>query len=128
MVGLGRGHPWVLNRVGVDPAESPARFVEGIRMLVEIFRSTYIENSQGTFWRISANPWQKSCPTSWQCGALRTNVFKESLLRGFDPSGAAHAEHRVRQPVLRESLEVYAPLRLGNFARSPRVGKSIRES
>ena len=53
MMGLGRGHPWVLNRVGVDPAESPARFVEGIRMLVEIFRSTYIENSQGTFWRIS---------------------------------------------------------------------------
>ena len=53
MVGLGRGHPWVLNRVGVDPAESPARFVEGIRMLVEIFRSTYIENLQGTFWRIS---------------------------------------------------------------------------
>jgi len=53
MVGLGRGHPWVLNRVGVDPAESPARFEEGIRMLVEIFGSTYIENSQGTFWRIS---------------------------------------------------------------------------
>ena len=39
MVGLGRGHPWVLNRVGVDPAESPARFEEGIRMLVEIFGS-----------------------------------------------------------------------------------------
>ena len=53
MVGLGRGHPWVLNRVGVDPAESPARFEEGIRMLVEIFGSTYIENSQGKFWRVS---------------------------------------------------------------------------
>jgi len=53
MVGLGRGHPWVLNRVGVDPAESPARFEEGIRMLVEIFRSAYIENSQGRFWRVS---------------------------------------------------------------------------
>jgi len=53
MVGLGRGHPWVLNRVGIDPRESPARFEEGIRMLVEIFGSTYIENLQGTFWRIS---------------------------------------------------------------------------
>ena len=53
MVGLGRGHPWVLNRVGVDPAESPARFVEGIRMLVEIFGSAYIENLPGTFWRLS---------------------------------------------------------------------------
>jgi alkanesulfonate monooxygenase SsuD/methylene tetrahydromethanopterin reductase-like flavin-dependent oxidoreductase (luciferase family) len=53
MVGLGRGHPWVLNRVGIDPAESPARFEEGIRMLVEIFGAAYIENSQGKFWRVS---------------------------------------------------------------------------
>ena len=53
MVGLGRGHPWVLNRIGIDPGESPARFEEGIRMLVEIFGSTYIENLQGTFWRIN---------------------------------------------------------------------------
>ncbi len=53
MVGLGRGHPWVLNRVGIDPAESPARFEEGIRMLVEIFTSGSIENSQGKFWRVS---------------------------------------------------------------------------
>ena len=53
MVGLGRGHPWVLNRVGVDPTESRARFEEGIRMLVEIFRSAYIENLSSTFWRVS---------------------------------------------------------------------------
>jgi alkanesulfonate monooxygenase SsuD/methylene tetrahydromethanopterin reductase-like flavin-dependent oxidoreductase (luciferase family) len=53
MVGLGRGHPWVLNRVGIDPAESPARFEEGIRMLVEIFTSATIENLQGKFWRVS---------------------------------------------------------------------------
>src|SRR6266511_4782726 len=52
MVGLGRGHPWVLNRVGVDPAESPARFEEGIRMLVEIFKSVTIENLDGQFWQI----------------------------------------------------------------------------
>jgi alkanesulfonate monooxygenase SsuD/methylene tetrahydromethanopterin reductase-like flavin-dependent oxidoreductase (luciferase family) len=38
MVGIGRGHPWVLNRMNVNPAESTARFEEGIRMLVEIFK------------------------------------------------------------------------------------------
>jgi alkanesulfonate monooxygenase SsuD/methylene tetrahydromethanopterin reductase-like flavin-dependent oxidoreductase (luciferase family) len=53
MVGLGRGHPWVLNRVGVDPGESKARFEEGIRMLVDIFGGAYIESLQGTFWRVS---------------------------------------------------------------------------
>jgi alkanesulfonate monooxygenase SsuD/methylene tetrahydromethanopterin reductase-like flavin-dependent oxidoreductase (luciferase family) len=52
MVGIGRGHPWVLNRVGVNPAESTARFEESIRMLVEIFKSNYIESLEGEFWRI----------------------------------------------------------------------------
>jgi alkanesulfonate monooxygenase SsuD/methylene tetrahydromethanopterin reductase-like flavin-dependent oxidoreductase (luciferase family) len=52
MVGIGRGHPWVLNRVGVSPAESTARFEESIRMLVEIFKSGYIEKLDGQFWRI----------------------------------------------------------------------------
>jgi alkanesulfonate monooxygenase SsuD/methylene tetrahydromethanopterin reductase-like flavin-dependent oxidoreductase (luciferase family) len=52
MVGIGRGHPWVLNRVGVSPGESTARFEEGIRMLCEIFKSSYIENLQGNFWQI----------------------------------------------------------------------------
>jgi alkanesulfonate monooxygenase SsuD/methylene tetrahydromethanopterin reductase-like flavin-dependent oxidoreductase (luciferase family) len=52
MVGIGRGHPWVLNRVGVNPGESTARFEEGIRLLVEIFQSEYIENLDGNFWQI----------------------------------------------------------------------------
>ena len=52
MAGIGRGHPWVLNRVGVNPAESTARFEEGIRMLVECFQSEYIENLEGKFWQI----------------------------------------------------------------------------
>ena len=43
MVGIGRGHPWVINRMNVDPAESTARFEEGIRMLVEIFKGDYID-------------------------------------------------------------------------------------
>ncbi len=53
MVGLGRGHPWVLNRVGVDVEESRPRFEEGIRMLIEIFEAGYIEKSIGRFWRFS---------------------------------------------------------------------------
>jgi alkanesulfonate monooxygenase SsuD/methylene tetrahydromethanopterin reductase-like flavin-dependent oxidoreductase (luciferase family) len=52
MVGIGRGHPWVLNRVGVNPAESTARFEEGIRLLCEAFKSNYIENLEGKFWQI----------------------------------------------------------------------------
>jgi alkanesulfonate monooxygenase SsuD/methylene tetrahydromethanopterin reductase-like flavin-dependent oxidoreductase (luciferase family) len=52
MVGIGRGHPWVLNRVGVNPAESTARFEEGIRLLCEAFKSDYIENLEGSFWQI----------------------------------------------------------------------------
>lgn len=52
MVGIGRGHPWVISRLGVDPAESTARFEEGIRMLVEIFKGEYIEKFDGEFWRL----------------------------------------------------------------------------
>ncbi len=52
MIGIGRGHPWVLNRVGVNPAESTARFEESIRMLVEIFKSNYIADLDGQFWQI----------------------------------------------------------------------------
>ncbi len=52
MVGIGRGHPWVLNRIGVNPGESTARFEESIRMLVEIFKMAYIENLAGQFWQI----------------------------------------------------------------------------
>ena len=52
MVGIGRGHPWVINRMNVSPAESTARFEEGIRMLVEIFKGEYIEKLDGQFWQI----------------------------------------------------------------------------
>jgi alkanesulfonate monooxygenase SsuD/methylene tetrahydromethanopterin reductase-like flavin-dependent oxidoreductase (luciferase family) len=52
MVGIGRGHPWVINRLGVNPAESTARFEEGIRMLVEIFKGEFIERLDGVFWQI----------------------------------------------------------------------------
>jgi alkanesulfonate monooxygenase SsuD/methylene tetrahydromethanopterin reductase-like flavin-dependent oxidoreductase (luciferase family) len=52
MVGIGRGHPWVINRMNVDPAESTARFEEGIRMLVEILKGEYIEKLDGRFWQV----------------------------------------------------------------------------
>ena len=52
MVGIGRGHPWVINRMNVSPGESTARFEEGIRMLVEIFKGEYIEKLDGQFWQI----------------------------------------------------------------------------
>jgi len=52
MAGIGRGHPWVLNRMNVDPAESTARFEEGINMLVEIFEGDYIERLDGRFWQV----------------------------------------------------------------------------
>ena len=52
MVGIGRGHPWVISRLGVNPAESTARFEEGIRMLVEIFKGEYIEKLDGEFWQL----------------------------------------------------------------------------
>jgi len=52
MVGIGRGHPWVINRMNVSPVESTARFEEGIRMLVEIFKGEYIEQLDGKFWQI----------------------------------------------------------------------------
>jgi alkanesulfonate monooxygenase SsuD/methylene tetrahydromethanopterin reductase-like flavin-dependent oxidoreductase (luciferase family) len=52
MLGIGRGHPWVINRMNVSPAESSARFEEGIRMLVEIFKGEYIEKLDGKFWQI----------------------------------------------------------------------------
>jgi alkanesulfonate monooxygenase SsuD/methylene tetrahydromethanopterin reductase-like flavin-dependent oxidoreductase (luciferase family) len=52
MLGIGRGHPWVLNRLGLNPGESTGRFEESLRMLVEIFKSNYIENLEGQFWQI----------------------------------------------------------------------------
>ena len=67
MVGLGRGHPWVLNRVGIDAAESQPRFQEGIRMLIEIFEGRYVEKSAGRFWsfsdfQLSPSPIQQPYP------------------------------------------------------------------
>ena len=94
MVGLGRGHPWVLNRVGVDPVESRARFEEGIRMLVEIFRSAYIENLPGRFWRVSdfqlsPPPVQKPHPPLYVAAATTPDsaVFAGNIGQGLVQPG-----------------------------------------
>src|SRR5262245_56780230 len=52
MLGIGRGHPWVISRMNVDPAESGARFEEGIAMLVELFKGDYVEKLDGRFWQV----------------------------------------------------------------------------
>lgn len=53
MIGIGRGHPWVLNRLGLNAGESTARFEESLRMLVEIFKGEYIDSLSGRFWQIN---------------------------------------------------------------------------
>jgi alkanesulfonate monooxygenase SsuD/methylene tetrahydromethanopterin reductase-like flavin-dependent oxidoreductase (luciferase family) len=94
MVGLGRGHPWVLNRVGVDPGESTARFEEGIRMLVEIFRCGYIESLQGTYWRLrdfrlSPPPLQEPHPPLYVAAATTPDsaIFAGSVGQGLVQPG-----------------------------------------
>ena len=94
MIGLGRGHPWVLNRVGVDPAESPARFEEGIRMLVEIFSAAAIENAQGRFWRVSdfklsPPPLQKPFPPLYVAAATTPDsaIFAGKIGQGLVQPG-----------------------------------------
>jgi len=74
MMGIGRGHPWVINRLGVDPALSTARFEEGIRMLVEIFKGAYIETLPGEFWqlrdfKLSPAPLQRPHPPIYTAAA-----------------------------------------------------------
>lgn len=74
MVGIGRGHPWVLNRVGIHPAESTDRFEEGMRMLIEAFTAHHIDETAGAFWTIrdfqlSPEPVQKPHPPIYTAAA-----------------------------------------------------------
>jgi len=94
MVGLGRGHPWILNRVGINTEESQPRFQEGIRMLVEIFKSAYIEKSRGTFWsindfKLSPAPFQQPHPPLYVAAATtpESAVFAGSVGAGLVQPG-----------------------------------------
>ena len=101
MLGLGRGHPWVIGRMNVDAATSSARFEEGIRMLVEIFKGGYIEKLDGEFWQIrdfklSPPPIQQPHPPIYTAAA--TTPDSASLRRQSRPGfGAAGlSRHSIR--------------------------------
>jgi alkanesulfonate monooxygenase SsuD/methylene tetrahydromethanopterin reductase-like flavin-dependent oxidoreductase (luciferase family) len=94
MVGVGRGHPWVLNRLGIDPAESQARFQEGIRMLIEIFEGRHIEKSVGKFWRfsdfeLSPSPLQRPYPPLYIAAATtpESAIFAGMIGQGLVQPG-----------------------------------------
>src|SRR5262245_32808367 len=94
MVGIGRGHPWVLNRLGVNAGESTARFEEGIRMVCECFKSNYIENLEGQFWQVrdfklSPPPVQEPHPPIYTAAATtpESAVFAGKIGHGLVQPG-----------------------------------------
>lgn len=94
MVGIGRGHPWVLNRVGIHPGESTARFEEGMRMLIEAFTAKHIDEAIGDFWTIrdfqlSPEPVQKPHPPIYTAAATTPDSasFAGSLGHGLVQPG-----------------------------------------
>jgi alkanesulfonate monooxygenase SsuD/methylene tetrahydromethanopterin reductase-like flavin-dependent oxidoreductase (luciferase family) len=94
MVGLGRGHPWVLNRLGIDAQESRPRFEEGIRMLVQIFEGGYSEKSCGRFWsfrdfQLSPAPVQLPYPPLYVAAATTPDsaIFAGEVSQGLVQPG-----------------------------------------
>jgi alkanesulfonate monooxygenase SsuD/methylene tetrahydromethanopterin reductase-like flavin-dependent oxidoreductase (luciferase family) len=51
-LGLGRGHPWLYPRLGLDPEESRPKFEEGMELLLRIFDSDVVEGFRGRFWSL----------------------------------------------------------------------------
>ena len=94
MLGIGRGHPWVLNRLGLSPAESTARFEESLRMLVEIFKCDYIDSLEGQFWQIrdfklSPPPLQQPHPPVYTAAATtpESAIFAGKIAQGLVQPG-----------------------------------------
>ena len=94
MIGIGRGHPWVLNRIGINPGESTARFEESLRMLIEIFKSDYIESLEGRFWqikdfRLSPPPVQQPHPPIYTAAATtpESAIFAGKIGHGLVQPG-----------------------------------------
>jgi alkanesulfonate monooxygenase SsuD/methylene tetrahydromethanopterin reductase-like flavin-dependent oxidoreductase (luciferase family) len=84
----------VLNRLGLNPAESTARFEESLRMLVEIFKSDYIESLEGQFWQIrdfklSPPPLQQPHPPVYTAAATtpESAIFAGRLGHGLVQPG-----------------------------------------
>ena len=66
-LGLGRGHPWLYPRLGLDPEESRPKFEEGMELLLRIFNSEVVESYHGRFWslgrfNLSPRPLQRPHP------------------------------------------------------------------
>jgi alkanesulfonate monooxygenase SsuD/methylene tetrahydromethanopterin reductase-like flavin-dependent oxidoreductase (luciferase family) len=66
-LGLGRGHPWLYPRLGLDPEESRQKFEEGMELLLRIFDSEIVESFKGRFWnlerfQLSPRPLQRPRP------------------------------------------------------------------
>lgn len=81
MLGLGRGHPWVIGRMNINPAESAPRFEEGIRMLVELFKGDYVEKLDGRYWQVrdfklSPPPVQQPYPPIYTAAATTPESAK----------------------------------------------------
>lgn len=81
MLGIGRGHPWVIGRMNVNPAESAPRFEEGIRMLVELFKGDYVEKLDGKYWQVrdfklSPPPVQQPHPPIYTAAATTPDSAK----------------------------------------------------
>lgn len=94
MIGIGRGHPWVIGRLGVNPAESTARFEEGIGMLVEIFQGEYIAKLDGRFWqlrdfKLSPVPVQRPHPPIYTAAATtpESAIFAGKIGQGLVQPG-----------------------------------------
>jgi alkanesulfonate monooxygenase SsuD/methylene tetrahydromethanopterin reductase-like flavin-dependent oxidoreductase (luciferase family) len=89
-IGLGRGHPWVLPRAGIDLQESRPRFEEGIRALIQIFESGYVERFEGRFWRftkfaVSPDPIQRPHPPFYVAVSISpaSSAFAGSVGQGL---------------------------------------------
>src|SRR6185369_8784141 len=94
MLGIGRGHPWVISRMNVNPAEATARFEEGIRMLLELFRGEYIERLDGKFWQVrdfklSPPPVQRPHPPIYTAAATTSDsaIFAGKVGQGLVQPG-----------------------------------------
>ena len=101
MLGLGRGHPWVIGRMNVDAATSSARFEEGIRMLVEIFKGDYIEKLDGEFWQIrdfklSPPPIQQPHPPIYTAAATTPDSASFAGKVGQGLGAAGISRHSIR--------------------------------
>lgn len=94
-LGLGRGHPWLYPRLGLDPEESRPRFEEGMDLLLRIFRSEVVEPYQGKFFslgrfNLSPRPLQRPHPPIFVAAIPGSPSSKFATERGFGITLSGH--------------------------------------